>query len=403
MLSDVKRWNRHKRIFHVIGALLDVPVRAIFNYSYDTEGAENIDGPVLVIPNHSCAWDPILVGTAFRKKQMYFVASEHVLRMRFAGPLINWLLEPIPRKKATLAAGTVRSCLRHLKEGHSVAIFAEGEQTWDGISGKVFPATGKLIKQSNATLVTFRLEGAYLALPRWAKGIRRGKVTGHVVGIYNPEKLRAMTADEIREAVDRDIYYDIWKWQDSQSGGRIEFKGRGRSSERAAGLEKALFICPACRSIGTLKTSGSTISCSCGFRSRFTETGFLEDYEKIMKTIQEWDAWQNQEFRTILDRIAAGGSETTLFRDKAAELSLVEEGHKETLMTSGPLTARYSRDGFTMSVGDEKFRLEDVRLMAMVLSSTLFLKTDDCYYQVRTKDTNLRKYLKLWQYAQSIL
>ena len=93
-------WRRHIRIYRFLTRALNGPVRSMFNYTYDTYGADEIVGPVIVIPNHACAWDPILTGVAFRRKQMYFVATEHILRWKVLGPVINWLVQPVPRKKA---------------------------------------------------------------------------------------------------------------------------------------------------------------------------------------------------------------------------------------------------------------------------------------------------------------
>ncbi len=403
---EQKIWHRHIRIFKLLAQLVSGPVSSAFNYSYDTGGADEIEGPVIVIPNHACAWDPILTAIAFRRKQMYFVASEHILRWKVLGPAINWLVQPIPRKKAGMATGTVMTCLRQLRSGRSIAIFAEGEQTWTGISGKVFPATGKMVKQSGATLVTFRIEGAYLAMPRWASGIRKGKVHGHTVNIYTPETLKGMSAGEITEAIDRDIYYDIWKWQDEQPGGRIRYKGKGRRSERAAGIEKALFICPECRRIGSLASSGDGITCRCGFKAGFSETGFLEGCPEGIRTVADWDEWQSAEFIWQLDALAAesencsGTEEKTILSDAEAVLLQIEDGHRDEVIAKGELKVKTSGGRFIMSTGGREFDVSEIRLMAMVLSGILLIQTEDGYYQIQTENVNLRKYLQLWEYLR---
>lgn len=399
-------WRRHIRIYRFLTRALNGPVRSMFNYTYDTYGADEIEGPVIVIPNHACAWDPILTGIAFRRKQMYFVATEHILRWKVLGLVINWLVQPVPRKKAGMATGTVMTCLRHLRAGRSIALFAEGEQTWTGISGAAFPATGKLVKQSGATLVTFRIEGAYLALPRWASGVRKGKVYGHTVNIYQPEQLKKMTAEEITEAIDRDIYFDIWKWQDEQQNGRIRFRGKSRKSEPAAGLEKAVFICPECRRIGTLRSSGDTVSCSCGFRVRFSETGFFEGGISGISTIADWDEWQKGEFVRQLDEMAGTADcpradEKEILGDDKAVLFRIGDGHTDEQIAEGRLRVRVSEGKYLLSVGENELDITDIRLMAMVLSNILLIQTDSGYYQILTEGVNLRKYLQIWEYLDN--
>lgn len=78
-----------------------------------------VDGPCIIIPNHVTAMDPLLVAMSFPKKQMYFVASEHLFRKGLISSLLNWLVEPIPRKKASSGVDTVMAVLSRLRAGHS--------------------------------------------------------------------------------------------------------------------------------------------------------------------------------------------------------------------------------------------------------------------------------------------
>ena len=165
-------YQRHQKIWRVLYGLLAPMVQRKFAMTHEDL---HLDGPVLLIPNHVSAWDPLLVAMSLRDKQVYYVASEHIFRLGLVTKLIRWLVDPIPRRKASSGADTVKACLRHLRAGHSVCLFAEGEQSWDGLTQPIFPATGKLAKASGASLVTYRLEGAYLSLPRWGRGIRRGR------------------------------------------------------------------------------------------------------------------------------------------------------------------------------------------------------------------------------------
>ncbi|MBR6351735.1 MAG: 1-acyl-sn-glycerol-3-phosphate acyltransferase [Firmicutes bacterium] len=122
-------WLRHRIIYRSVMVLISVWIRRKFNFSCDGFDPRSIEGPVIVIPNHSCAWDPLLMASAFKNRQMYFVASEHLLRTRFWGPIINFLVAPIPRKKASSGSSAVIAMLRHIKAGHSICLFAEGEQS----------------------------------------------------------------------------------------------------------------------------------------------------------------------------------------------------------------------------------------------------------------------------------
>ena len=199
-----------------------------YNFTCDQIG---INGPFLLVSNHACNADPILIGLSSKDMPLTYVASEHLERMGVVTKLLTRYYSIIPRKKASSAADTVKSVLRALKRGAPVVLFAEGECTWDGVSAPVFPATGKLAKVSRVPLVTYRLEGNYLSVPRWADSSRRGRIRGRVVHRYSPEELAKMSPDAITAAINRDIYEDAWE---TQRRDNVILASR----KRAEGLEK---------------------------------------------------------------------------------------------------------------------------------------------------------------------
>lgn len=342
----------------------------------------HLEGPILLIPNHVTAWDPLIVGVCHPDRQLYFVASEHIFRLGFVSKLLEWLVAPIPRKKAASGADTVKTCLRRLKAGHSVCLFAEGEQSWDGLNHPIFPATGKLVRSSGATLVTFRLEGGYLSLPRWGKGVRRGRMHAHPVGIYPPEQLKGMRPEEINAVIERDIFEDAWERQRKEP---VAYRGK----KRAEGLQKALYLCPGCRRIDTLQTHGDRVFCDCGLDLRYTETGFFSP-DKPFATIHEWDLWQREALKSLRDK---SGPEP-VFGDENLRLSRICDGHRETLLGHGRLDQYADR----LSCAGTDFPLEEIGSMALVQANLLLLSVHNEYYQVKAlKPANLRKYLEYWK------
>ena len=145
-------YQRHRITWRVLYALVSPWLCPMFNLSHEDL---HLDGPCVIVPNHTNAWDPLFVAMSLRDKQVYFVASEHLFRQGLISWILGKLVAPISRSKASSGTDTVKACLRHLKSGHSVCLFAEGEQCWDGRTTPIFPATGKLIKVSGASLVSF--------------------------------------------------------------------------------------------------------------------------------------------------------------------------------------------------------------------------------------------------------
>ena len=340
----------------------------------------HVDGPCLIISNHVTTWDPILLAMSFKERPIHFVASEHIFRRGLISKIIVYLVAPIPRRKAASGADTVKACLRRLKDGAAVCIFAEGDATWDGLTHDIFPATGKLARLGNATLITYRLEGGYLTLPRWSKKTRRGLMRGGAVGIYPPEQLRKMKPEEINELIERDIFEDAWARQKEE---QIEYKGK----KTAEGIEKAFFMCPKCGRIGTVKGVGDRIVCDCGFDVLYSAKGFLEPAEPF-ETLAQWDQWQHERLCGLSD-----DEGTVLFSDEDLTLTEIGSGHTEKLIDRGML-CQYSD---CVSCGKTSFKLSDINSMAMVKSTILLLSVQDRYFEIRaSKPCCLRKYLAMW-------
>ena len=91
-------YKRHQKAWRILYSLCHRWICRKFNLTYEDL---QVDGPVLLIPNHVCAWDPLLVAMSLREKQIYYVASEHLFRLGVLTRLLNWLVAPIPRRKAS--------------------------------------------------------------------------------------------------------------------------------------------------------------------------------------------------------------------------------------------------------------------------------------------------------------
>ena len=392
-------YERHVKTWRVLYAIAHGYICRKFNLVHEDL---NVDGPVLIIPNHVTNWDPLLVAMSLKKKHVYFVATEHLFRLGFPSKLLRYFLAPIARPKGGSGLETVRNCVEHLRKGHSVCLFAEGEATWDGLTHPIFPATGKLVKMSGASLVTYRLEGAYLSLPRWRKTVRRGKVFGHPVHVYSPEDLAKMSPHEINDAINRDIREDAWEREKEE---KTVYCGKAP----AKGLERALYLCPACKKIGTLHTENDRIFCSCGLQLQYSETGFssLESAagaptpSASLKTCAEWIGWQEGALREVFTQAGRDPSRfaSPLFSDGGLTLLSVSNDHSQTVLSAGTLSQFPDRLVFE----DRTFPLSSIDSMAMVQTNRLLFTVKNAYYEIVSDKhslTNLKKYLDCQAFSQ---
>lgn len=405
-LTD-KQVKRHKWVVRLAKPLFHLYMRLAFNYRF--EPIKDVEGPMIIMANHNCDLDPVMVGLA--GPHMYFVASEHIFRK----PAIAWLLEvflsPIARRKGSVDASTVMEIRSRIKAGHSIAIFPEGNRSLDGRTGQIHPTTGKLIKAFGATLVTYHLEGGFFTTPRWGFGIRKGKMTGRLVGVYTRDDLKKMKPEEIIDLVRRDLYEDPYITQENQ-------KIRFRSKAPARGLETALYLCPCCKSIGTLRSTKREIICTCGYRAEFSEYGYFVKSgseaaaEPVYKTYTEWYLWQQEEiaklyaaYRDRKNKEALPGAEPyamdefCLFPNNEVCLYEVGDDERSRPVMSGVLKIGTEGLCVVSSDGDRKeFPFKDIPELSLCGRNKLVFICGEGYYEIKThKLFNSRLIIRLYE------
>ena len=366
--------KRHKRAFAFFGPLLRPFIKRKFNYTYDPI---EVEGNYFLLCNHNLELDPVLLGLA-AGQQVYFVASEHIMRKGFGTWFLMRYFHPIIHTKGATGLQTTVSILKALKAGDSVAMYPEGNRSFNGLTGAIFPAGGKLARRSGASLVTYRIEGGYLTQPRWSLSLRKGKLRGKLVHIYSPDELKGMTDAEVNAAIERDLFEDAYATQKREP---VAFHGH----DLAEGLETTLFACPVCGEIGKLHSHGGRIECACGFGADYDEYGMLHGTDGTDRTVTEWDRWQRQH---LAERM---GQDVPLFADQVTVLEI--EGHEIRATHTGTLTAY--RDRFTF--GDRTLTRREIE-GAAIFSRNVLTVHAGCQYEIRgAEDFSALKYLYLYE------
>ena len=289
--------------------------------------------------------------------------------------------------KGGQAAGAVMEILRRVKEGGSVALFAEGNCSWDGRTASFAPATGKMVRAAGVPLVTCRIRGGYFAAPRWAFTGRKGPVSLEITHIVPPEDLKKMKPEEINALIADGIGEDAYETIRTQ-------KNRYPGKRLAEGLENVLFVCPRCRRFDTIRSSGSGFSCSCGLKGCYDERGMLTAEGSELDTIREWDAWQ----KAFLKQLPA----EKLPAAEDGDMQLLKiDGHSRTQAAAGPLRM----DAQTLSLGDFSIPVSDIVSLDVRLRGTVsFLTRDGGYYEMKKLEKKQgysgRKYQLLYQRLQ---
>ncbi len=246
-------------------------------YGAQGQGLELFDTlkpPFIVIGNHTTNLDPFITNT-FIPHPIHWVTSDGNLRTPLLRFLLIKLVGSIPKSKAIPDIETVNWIVEFIRKRKGVVgFYPEGQATWNGQTLPALSGTAKLIKLLKVPVVCALGKGTYLSKPRWAYSLHRGRAVVQFSQLFAPEELKAMSVSEIRDRLDAALLHDDTAWA-GMLGLRFE------SGRRAECLELALYACPSCGGLHTLRSSGETLRCeACGFAAAYGADGGFTLLEK---------------------------------------------------------------------------------------------------------------------------
>ncbi|MFW6212580.1 MAG: lysophospholipid acyltransferase family protein [Spirochaetota bacterium] len=284
-------------------------------HAENSELVQRMRPPYLILPNHSSVIDPFFVGSHVPDVIHYVVSDAN-----FRSPLVNFglaLVGSIPKTKAMTDMDSIKNIMKVTRQGEVVGIFPEGQSTWDGHSLPLFYSTAKLIKVLRVPVIVARISGAFLSKPRWARYARRGRVNVRFDVAFTSEQLKNATVPEVDAKINKMLEHDDYEY--NRVVGQ-KFYGK----RRAEYAEIALFICPSCKSISTLRSHRNLLSCGeCRYAVRFGLNGFLQQKKGALKfdNLHDWNVWQREEFARRVEDFLLGAGETPLIVEHEVEIS----------------------------------------------------------------------------------
>ena len=376
----MKPQTRYNTIWRLLRGPVALFCRLKFGYTYQV--AKNLPDHYIVLSNHTTDFDCVFVACSF-KRQMYYVASEHIARWKHGFGLLNWALAPILRKKGTTAAATIIDILRKVRKGANVCMFAEGVRSWDGLTCPIAPTTGGLVKAARCGLVTYRISGGYFASPMWStKNTRRGYVHGEPVGVYTAEQIAAMSEDEVNRIIREDLYEDAYARQAQKPS---KYKGKNLAEK----LENLLYVCPVCGKIDTVRSKKDRVYCTaCDMSFTLDAYGYL--HGAPAKTLTELAAKQKK----TTEALVASGTE--IFAEDARIYTV--ENHEEKTLATGRMVM--NADGITC--GDLHVPMSEINELAMRGRRFLLFSFGKTYCEMTAPDGyNIYKFFEYYRIAQA--
>ena len=158
-------------------------------------------GPVLIVANHRCSIDPLLLTAASPNRVMAFLVAREYVRLPIAGRFMR-LIGCIPVDRSAPETGSVRSALRLLEGGGALGVFPEGGIPAPGEAVAAKEGVAMLALRSRAPVVPAHVSGT-----RYSDGVLAPLFRRHrAVVRYGPAIDLSVYRDRPR---DRGVYREV--------------------------------------------------------------------------------------------------------------------------------------------------------------------------------------------------
>ena len=282
--------------YHIIGENILVTLISLFTNIKVKADKDylNEEGPIIVISNHQSYLDPMVISKLTRGRPGNFVTGEFVFRKN---PWGHWfkLGGAIPKKQFVVDTVSVKAMMKVLKRKGVLFIFPEATRSVDGSSITFDDGVAKMAKKTGSAVYIAHIHGAYLTMPRWGKGIRRGKITAEFVRKLPASRTKEMTEEQLQEFILDGINYN-------ENDYTRKYNLVHKSKKLASGMENIAYICPRCEKEFKMrwggKKQGDIIACvNCGNRIRMKRNGLLEPAtpgDKAFDDLHKWTMWEKE-------------------------------------------------------------------------------------------------------------
>ena len=249
-----------------------------------------LDRPSIVLCNHGSFFDFAYSGKILRKEKPHFI----VARMYFHHKMLKKIIEgtgAFPKSMYSTDIENVKNCLKVMSAGEVLAMMPEARLSTVGKFEGIQEATYKFIQKTNVAVYYIKINGGYLASPKWGSSIRRGAlVEAELNKLFDAGEAKELTLEEVQSRIDGAIGYNEWGWLEEHP--EVKYKCK----TIAEGIENVLVVCPKCGAKYSLKTAKNHITCEhCDLSVTMDNRYMLSGCE--FKTIADWYEWQVEVFR----------------------------------------------------------------------------------------------------------
>ncbi len=291
---DMNRKPNKPRWYLKIVEFVASPFYLLFTNAHvkTDKAVKKLKGPYLVLSTHASFIDFPMIAKGLMPRTTGWVISVEEFRK---GDWLMYGIGGIPKRKFTHGIVTAKHMLEYLKKKkHSVTIYPEARFELAGINERLDGALGKFCKLAGVPVVMCMTNGNFINSPQWSKHpYRKIRQEGHLYVLLTAEEVKALSADEIQEKIEKAFVKDEYKWQ-------VENNLHVKCKKRANGLYRILYKCPVCGSEEHMKSEGIHLWCDkCGAKWEMDTLSRLHgvNTDKGFSHIPDWYNWEREEVR----------------------------------------------------------------------------------------------------------
>lgn len=378
---------RHKIVYALLRPFFEIYLKLKYGYKINKY---NLKGNYLILSNHITMLDPFFVATSF-KFPIYYVASNDIFAYKLVTKIIKYLVQPISKTKNEVDIATMKEIITMAKAGGSIGLFLSGNSTYSGTEEYIDSPIAKLVRKINLPVIIYNLKGLYGVSPRWGDNLRKGYSTGEVNKIISLEEIAKMTDEELTSIIKQGLSVSAFDIEPKL----IDYKGKNLANY----LERALFLCPDCLSLGSNYSSGDELVCSkCGHSVTYLPNlkFKLNKGNKHFETVKSWYDFEKEYVQQIdFDNYPIDQEITS---DQNIDLLInIKNVKKEQVIKNGSIHLYPNRVEIKSNNVKIILSFEDILAMAVHVKNRLLINTNNYYYQIiNNKRRSALKYMFIY-------
>lgn len=265
--TDPAKWklNAYKVFYLLFGWIGRIALSRNFQ-SISIKGKEFLSGePKLVLMNHSCPLDPVII-SLFGRQPLQFLITESFMQGSFLSLVASYLGQ-ITKRKLDYDMTSIRLMKEWSSCGANVALFPEGQFSWDGEPSMLMPGLDQLIKYLNLPVVCVHLDNGKFVKPAWANSSRKVPID---ITVHSPISPKYIDLETIENLI-------FPKFQPKSKIKASDIKHRNNLME---GVARTIRFCPSCGKDQSIKDFENSLSCnSCKKSWEINELNTILDKE----------------------------------------------------------------------------------------------------------------------------